>query len=202
MERPRLLLTGFGPFPGAPRNPTAEVIARLAERGDLARRVDLVVRVLPVTWAAIATFSELVETVAPDAVLATGLARRARTIRVERFASTRTMVAAVDAAGERARPGALASSFPGRRVATAPVEALVAAIAALGLPVEASGDAGTYLCNGLLRRAIETAGERPVAFLHLPPTRDLAPASRFGVRDLERAVAAAIPPLVAAIRRG
>jgi len=202
MPRPRLLLTGFGPFPGAPRNPTAEVVARLAGRADVAARVDLVVRVLPVTWAAIAAVPALLAEVGPDAVLATGLARRAREIRVERFAAARAVVAAVDAAGERARPGILAADRPARLRVPAPIAALVSAIAATGLPVAASDDAGAYLCNALLRRTIEAADERPVAFLHLPPTRDLAPASRFAVGDLERAVAAAIPPLLAAISRG
>ena len=32
MKRPRLLVTGFGPFPGMPDNPTAEIVAFL-ERG-------------------------------------------------------------------------------------------------------------------------------------------------------------------------
>lgn len=201
MRRPRLLLTGFGRFPGAPRNPTAAVVARLAARADLAGRVEIVARVLPVTWEAIEAFPATIAETAPDALLLLGLARRAHEIRVERFASARALVAAVDADGERVAAGTLAREGPERKRARAPVEALAVAIAATGLPARLSDDAGGYLCNALFRRALEAGDDRPVAFLHLPPTVDLRPTSRFRSVDLERAVAAAIPPLLAAIRR-
>ena len=45
----RLLMTGFGSFPGAPSNPTLLIIARLARSGRLSRAgVVLVTRALPV----------------------------------------------------------------------------------------------------------------------------------------------------------
>lgn len=200
MPRPRLLLTGFGPFPGAPRNPTAEIVGRLARRADLGSRAEVVARVLPVTWAAIAAFPDAIAEIDPDALLLLGLARRAREIRVERFAAARAQVAAVDAAGMRPPVGGLADGGPPRRAVTAPARAIAGAIAATGRPVRLSDDAGGYLCNALLRRALATAGDRPVAFLHLPASADVRAASRFRLADLERAVAAAIPPLLAALR--
>lgn len=200
MAPPRLLLTGFGPFPGAPRNPTATLVERIAARADLARRAAIVGHVLPVTWAAIETLPALLSEVEPDAVLMLGLARRTRRVRVERRAQARVLAAAVDAAG-RHGPATLATEAAMRLRATAPVEAMARAIRARGLPVDLSDDAGAYLCNAAFRRALEVAEGRPVAFLHLPPARPSLPGSRFGLVDLERAVAAAIPPLLAAIRR-
>ncbi len=200
MTLPRLLLTGFGPFPGAPRNPTAYVVERIVARADLGLRAEIVARVLPVTWAAIEALPALLGEVAPDAVLMLGLARRARSIRVECRAHAHVLAAAVDATG-RHGPRALSPEPAPPLPATAPVRTLCRAIRARGLPAELSNDAGAYLCNAAFRRALEGTGGHPVAFLHLPPDRSTLPTSRFGLVDLERAVAAAIPPLLSAGRR-
>lgn len=200
MRRPRLLLTGFGPFPGAPRNPTAAVVARLTARADLAARVEIVGRVLPVTWEAIAGFETILAEIRPDAVLLLGLARRASRVRIEARARNRILAAAVDAAG-RHPPARLDDGETAFRPARAPVRAMAAAIAGLGLSATVSEDAGAYLCNALLWRALEARPARPTAFVHLPPTREVAPRGRWRAIDLERAVAATIGPLTAAIGR-
>ena len=200
MRRPRLLLAGFGPFPGAPRNPTEVVVARLAARADLAARIEIVGRVLPVTWTAIAGFETILAETRPDAVLLLGLARRASVVRVETRARNRILAAAVDAAG-RHPPARLDGADAAFRPARAPVRAMVAAIAGLGLPATVSDDAGAYLCNALMWRALGARPMRPTAFVHLPPTREVAPRSPWRAVDLERAVAAAIGPLTAAIGR-
>lgn len=199
MRRPRLVLTGFGPFPGAPRNPTAAVVERLAGRADLAARIEIVPRVLPVTWRTIADFEREIEEIAPDAVLMLGLARKARGIRVERWARNHALLAAVDAEGRRAASSALDGEAPPRRPVHAPVRAMAAAIARLGLPVALSDDAGAYLCNALLWHGLGAGRERPTAFLHLPPTREVAPGSPWRVVDLERAVGATLGPFTASI---
>lgn len=199
MRRPRLLLTGFGPFPGAPSNPTAAVVERLVARADLAGRVEIVGRTLPVTWAAIDGFAATIAATAPDAVLMLGLARRAREVRVETRARNRALVCAVDADGRRSVSGRLDPAAGALRPVRAPTRAMAAAVAAQGLPVALGADAGAYLCNGLLWRAL-ACGTRPTAFLHLPPTLALTPASRFHLVDLEVAVRAALAAFVAAIR--
>jgi pyroglutamyl-peptidase len=191
---PRLLLTGFGPFPGAPRNPTAEVVARLAT-GDALRRlgVEIVPHVFDTTWGALDALPDVVAATRPDIVLHLGLKRRARAIAVEAFGRNRVLRAAVDAAGVAAATSMLDPAGPQRRAATLRVGRLRARIAALGLPAEVSHDAGRYLCNALLYRSLGL-GCRPTGFLHLPPTRDLVglARSRFTLPDLVDATAAAI----------
>ena len=50
----RLLVTGFGPFPGAPFNPTQLLVARLAKRRRPALAdVDTLVHVFPTSFAAV-----------------------------------------------------------------------------------------------------------------------------------------------------
>ena len=191
---PRLLLTGFGPFPGAPRNPTAEVVARLA-RPEVGRRlgVEIVPHVFPTTWAAIDDLASLFADTRPDAVLHLGLARRARAITVETLGRNRVSMAAVDAAGRHPAAAMLDADAPPRLAVTLPVGRIVARIAGLGLPVAVCGDAGRYLCNGLLWRSLRLAAGRPTGFLHLPPTRETAGRGDVpSLPDLTAAVAAAI----------
>ena len=191
---PRLFLTGFGPFPGAPRNPTAEVVRRLAT-GGASRRLgmEIVAHVFTTTWAALDGLPALLDEVRPDAVLHLGLKRRALAVAVEAWGRNRVLRAAVDAAG--VAPGATMfdADGPPRLAATLPVRRMAAAIAALGLPVELSDDAGHYLCNGLLWRSL-AIGRRPTGFLHLPPTLDLTGPTRgrFTLPDLVAATEAAI----------
>ncbi len=198
LSSPRLLLTGFGPFPGAPRNPTAEVVARLAEPG-VGRRlgVEIVPHVFPTTWTAIDDLAALLDAVRPDLVLHLGLKRRATAIAVEAVGRNRVTLAAVDAEGRRPMAPTLDAAAPPRLAVTLPVGRIVARIAGLGLAVEFSTDAGRYLCNALLWRSLRLAGRRPTGFLHLPPTRDLAgPGCGFTATDLARATAAAIEEIV------
>ena len=89
----RILVTGFGAFPGARRNPSAE-LAALLER-DQARRlarlgIDLSVGMLPVVFGEVAMALEgLAARDAPDAILHLGLASRAKRIAVEAVARNR-----------------------------------------------------------------------------------------------------------------
>ena len=200
MSRPRLLLTGFGPFPGAARNPTATIVDRVARRADIARRFDVVTNVFPTTWDAIAEVPDLLDEVRPEAAVLLGFARRARTVRVETRARNRVAAPHVDANGCHGPP-TLAANGLERLAARWPATELVRCLSDHGLRAEASDDAGGYLCNALFHRVLETSRGRPVVFLHLPPTRDLVPTSSFGLADLEAAVRVAIATLPRALRQ-
>ena len=54
MSRLRLLITGFGPFPGAPYNPTQPLVARLTRlRRPALADVELSSHIFPVTYRAV-----------------------------------------------------------------------------------------------------------------------------------------------------
>ncbi|MDK9698137.1 MAG: pyroglutamyl-peptidase I [Siculibacillus sp.] len=199
--RPRLLLTGFGPFPGAPRNPTAEVVHRLAETGRGERLgVEIRTHVFATTWAALDDLPGLIAEVRPHLVLHLGLKRRATAIAVESCARNRANVAAVDAEGCHPPATMLDPDGPPRLAAGLPIARMVARIAGTGSPVEWSDDAGRYLCNALFWRSLRLAAGRPTGFLHLPPTRELAGPRGHGstVEALTRATAAAITAIAVA----
>ncbi|MVA99271.1 pyroglutamyl-peptidase I [Nitratireductor sp. CAU 1489] len=170
---PRILVTGFGPFPGAPVNPTEALVADLA---DAPPRFDipcaLRMAVLDVDYATIATqLSAIGNDFSPDIAIHFGLAAECRGFRLERVARNSHAGARPDRAGglpasERicAGPPTLSSSLP--------LDAIAKALGEHDLPVEWSDDAGGYLCNTVftLSRAGACNGLDPAmsGFVHVP----------------------------------
>jgi pyroglutamyl-peptidase len=202
---PTILVTGFGPFPGAPFNPTGPLVERLARtrRPGLAD-VTIVAHIFPTSYAAVdRELPKLIAKYKPDAILMFGLAPRAKAIRIETRA--RNAVALLPDARGTARALKIAPGGPSAIPLPAPTTQLFAAVRAARVPVVRSHDAGRYLCNYLCWRASETAGKpggpRLAVFVHVPEVARFArrPRKRRAttLADLDRAGAA----LLAAIAR-
>ena len=66
MARPRVLLTGFGPFPGVPKNPSAWLAEKLADwRPTPEFDGEIHAQILPTEWEAAALMPRLYETLQP-----------------------------------------------------------------------------------------------------------------------------------------
>ena len=164
-----ILLTGFGPFPSAPFNPTEPLVMELARRRHLAH-VRRIAHVFRVTYEAVdRELPELLAQVRPDALLMFGLAGRTRHVRIEtqaRNAITRTVP---DAGGKLPVTATIVAEGPDVLALRAPTQKLVVAARGAGVPAAASRDAGRYLCNYLCWRAAEAAdAPRLTAFIHVP----------------------------------
>jgi pyroglutamyl-peptidase len=161
----RLLITGFGPFPGMPRNPSAALARRVAASPRWrVLGIDVACRILTTSYAALATELDPALADSPDAVLLIGVAGRSQRIRVEWRATSRRSTLFPDVAGEWA--GSVASGrTAARRSRIAPIKPL-RALRAEGLPSRISRDAGRYLCNASYFRAL--ALPCPVLFIHIP----------------------------------
>jgi pyroglutamyl-peptidase len=205
---PTILVTGFGPFPGAPFNPTGPLAERLARlrRPGLAD-TKIVAHAFPTSYAAVdRELPRLIAEHKPDALLMFGLAPRAKTIRIETRA--RNAVALLPDAGGAARAAKIAASGPTALALPAPTMQLVAAARAARVPVARSHDAGRYLCNYLCWRATEAAaikgGPRVAAFIHVPPVqRKVRPRCgnpRLSADDLARAGARLVMVIAATAR--
>jgi pyroglutamyl-peptidase len=170
----RILITGFGRFPGSPVNPSGLVAARLARRRRpalagarlvahvFATRYDAVDHELPV----------LLAREQPDIVVMFGVATRARQVRIEARARNRVAVLFPDAGGYRPTARTISPGADARRNPL-PLARLVKAARAAGVAAVRSRNAGTYLCNYVYWRALEAA-DRPggpglVIFIHVPP---------------------------------
>jgi pyroglutamyl-peptidase len=171
-----VIVTGFGPFPGAPFNPTGPLAKRLARvRRPTLANVKVVSHVFPTSYTAVdRELPTLIAEHKPDALLMFGLAPRARALRIETRARN-TVTLLPDATGRPPQRGAIALDTPPIFAIPAPLRALLAATRDAGMPATASRDAGNYLCNYLCWRVCEitkkSKGPRLAAFIHVPPVR-------------------------------
>jgi pyroglutamyl-peptidase len=180
-DRLRILITGFGPFPGAPFNPTPPLVARLLRlRRPALSDVELISHIFHVTYAAVdRELPQLLTKHRPHGLLMFGLAGRTRFVRIETRARNAVTTRFPDADRTRARKGSIAGGADALMFGPHTAKLLRAA-AGSGIDVRASRDAGSYLCNYLSWRAIEATdkdhGPALAAFVHVPLiARDGAP---------------------------
>jgi pyroglutamyl-peptidase len=179
-EAARLLVTGFEPFPGAPVNPTEWLMSALrrnppAGDGIAAFRAE----VLPVDYAKVGPrLSAIGREFRPDIAIHFGLAAECAGFRLERVAHNSFAGARADNAGALPTASAICEG-PETLPSNLPLQAIHVALAADGLPVEWSDDAGAYLCNMVftLSRAHVCEGFAPAVsgFVHVPPTGEGRP---------------------------
>jgi pyroglutamyl-peptidase len=180
-EELRILITGFGPFPGAPFNPTQPLVARLLRlRRPAFNDVELSGHVFPVTYQAVdRELPELLAKYRPQGLLMFGLASRTAHVRIETRARNAVTTRWPDADQTRPRKGSIAGGADARMFGPHTAKLLRAADNT-GIDARASRDAGSYLCNYLSWRALEATyrdtGPRLTAFVHIPLiARDGAP---------------------------
>ena len=183
-QKLRILVTGFGPFPGAPFNPTAPLVARLLRlRRPALDDVELSGHIFPVTYQAVdRELPQLVAKYRPQAILMFGLATRTAHVRVETRARNAVTTRWPDADQTRARKGSISDGADAVMFGPHAMKLLRAADST-GIDARASRDAGSYLCNYLSWRAIEATdsetGPHLTAFIHIPLIgRDGAPRRR------------------------
>jgi pyroglutamyl-peptidase len=182
----RILITGFGPFPGAPFNPTEPLVARLLRlRRPGFSDVELSGHIFPVSYAAVdRELPQLLARHRPHALLMFGLATRTPYLRIETRARNAVSMLWPDADHTRVRKGSIAGGAGAMRFGPHTAKLLRAAIGS-GIDARASGDAGSYLCNYLSWRAIGATGAedgpRLAAFVHVPPIARNGAALRKGM---------------------
>jgi len=182
-----ILVTGFGPFPRAPFNPTAALVRRLARA---ARRsgINCVAHVFATSYAAVdRELPAVLATHRPDAIVMFGLAGGRKSLSIETVARNRRIVWFPDAAGAAPPRSAIALGAPSSRRGRAPFMQLLAAARSTRVATALSRDAGNYLCNYLYWCALEAAakprGPQRAVFVHVP---QLGPKSRPRADDRHR----------------
>ena len=172
-ERLRMLVTGFGAFPGAPFNPTEPLIARLSRlRRPALSDVELAGHIFPVTYRDVdRELPKLLASRRPHALLMFGLASRTPHVRIETRARNAVTTLWPDAGRVKPRAGSIAGGDDAMMFGPHTDRLLRAALAS-GIDARLSRNAGSYLCNYLSWRAIEATrrdgGPRLAAFVHVP----------------------------------
>jgi len=208
----RLLVTGFGSFPGAPYNPTPDLVERLTRlRRPLLHDVTTICHVFPVTYQAVdRQFPVLLARYRPHALLMFGLAAQTRYLRIETRARNAVTGLWPDAAGDRLAGGGRIGPGPDVLPFGPHTGQLLRAAQSTGIDARLSRNAGSYLCNYLCWQALDAArrgaGPKLSAFIHVPlVARQQKPRPRpvtgpLNLRDLVAASEAVLLQIVALAR--
>jgi pyroglutamyl-peptidase len=173
----RVLITGFGPFPGAPFNPSAVLAKTLARRCRPAfAALDRRVHIFETAYGSVDRELPKLLAQKPDIVLMFGVAGRRRQLCVETRARNALSVLFPDAGGYRPQKGLIDSRRPSTLMGNAPFARLLGAARTRTRASRLSRDAGRYLCNYVYWRALEHL--RPdgplVQFIHIPAVSNKA----------------------------
>jgi pyroglutamyl-peptidase len=164
----RILVTGFGPFPGVPENASTPIVAALAKSATPG--IVLMTEIIPVLWTyARSAAREAVAKAKPHAILHFGVSKRLTGFEIETRAFNLSGLKE-DCTGA-VRPLMPLDSLGERMLeATLPPAILLHALRREGLPAEISRDAGRYLCNALFYWSLADAREGGplISFVHMP----------------------------------
>jgi pyroglutamyl-peptidase len=168
----RVLITGFGPFPGVPVNASMGLLHELAHAAPrLFPSARFSTAVLATEWReAPLRLDRLVAAVNPDLALHFGVSARARGFEIEARAHNACCPTA-DAAGALPAFAKLDAAGAEHLAATLPVNLIAARLRRIGIPAFVSRDAGSYLCNATLYHSLRLArssSRRRVGFIHIP----------------------------------
>jgi pyroglutamyl-peptidase len=160
----RLLATGFEPFGGSAVNPSQQLLEVLD--GDVATAL------LPVSYARAAdALRDAVREAEPDVVICFGQADGGTGISIERFAHNLDEATTTDNDTAPGSGAPIDPAGPAAYPSTLPVDELVAALRAEGIPAAPSRDAGGFLCNHVFYVLMSLLTARPQAiggFVHVP----------------------------------
>jgi len=173
----RVLITGFGPFPGAPFNPSATLAKALARRRRPAfAALDRTVHIFATTYGSVDRELPKLLAQQPDIVLMFGVAGRRRQLCVETRARNALSVLFPDAGAYRPQQSAINRGKPPALTGNAPFARLLGAARTRTRASRLSRDAGRYLCNYLYWRALEHLRQDGplVQFIHIPPVSNKA----------------------------
>jgi pyroglutamyl-peptidase len=200
----RVLITGFGPFPGAPFNPSASLVKALMRRRRPALDgIEIGAHVFATTYASVDRDLPKLLAQQPDIVLLFGVAGRRRHLCIETRAQNAMTLLFPDADKRKPRDRIITLGAPLSLPGHAPFMRLLAA-ARGRFPSRLSRDAGRYLCNYVYWQALQRRENgRLVQFVHIPqPHKAKRRAGDDASFDqLVRAAEAVLIALIAAHRR-
>ena len=163
MEK-RILVTGFGPFGEEMRNPSLEAVMALPDRAGDAL---ILKEELPVLFGGGGDrLLALIEQLRPDAVLCTGLAAGRKALTPEVIAVNLKNARIPDNQGMQPLWEKIRDGGPDGIFSRMDVRKAVLSLQKAGIPAELSFSAGTFVCNEVMYRLLET--DLPGGFVIVP----------------------------------
>jgi len=167
----KVLLTGFEPFGTATSNPSGEIVKQIS--GD-----NIVTAILPVAYTQSAErLLELIADHNPDVVICLGQAEGRTQITPEKVAINLDDARLADNEGVLRNDMKIIDAGPDGYFSTLPVNEIVEAIKAKGVPAAVSLSAGAFLCNHVFYVAQNKFAGTKVrsGFVHVPLMDSQAP---------------------------
>ena len=183
----RVVIAGFGPFPGAPSNPSGRLATALARlRRPALANIEITSHVFATAYTAVDRDLPKLLARNPDVVLIFGLAGRRRHICIETRARNARSILFPDANGYSPERAAIELGEALSRTGNAPFHQLLNVLRQNKLPARLSRDAGAYLCNYAYWRALQNIenGRPLVQFVHIPSVNTTPRRGRFKRRAL------------------
>ncbi len=205
----RVVIAGFGAFPGVPFNPSTALVRALAGRRRPALAdVVCTTHVFATSYAAVDRDLPKLFAEKPDLILIFGVAGRRRYLSIETRARNAQSLLYPDVTGHHPARGTIERGEPEALRGGARFWLLRAAVRPSGFPARLSRDAGRYLCNYVYWRALAKARGTStlVQFIHIPhvamhPYKRRTLGRRLGFSPLVAAAEMLLVALVAASRR-
>ena len=173
--RPRVLITGFGPFPGVAENPSGWLAERVAATAPPTDYM-LYRAVLPTEWTAVASRAAYFhQAIRPRLMIHFGVQTQGTEIQLECRAHNQAEQRA-DACGAHPGRNDVISGGSDMLETWLPVDALVARLQAENYPASSSQSCGRYLCNDLYFRSLHWAEQNgsDALFVHVPQAHVLS----------------------------
>ena len=167
----KVLLTGFEPFGTATSNPSGEIVKQIS--GE-----NIVTAILPVTYAQSAErLLSLIDEHNPDVVICLGQAEGRTQITPEKVAINLDDARLPDNAGVIRSDVKILDNGPDAYFTTLPIQEMIEAIKAAGVPASVSLSAGAFLCNHVFYVAQNKFAGSKVrsGFVHVPLMDSQAP---------------------------
>ena len=167
----RLVVTGFGSFPGAPVNPTEDILAAIRAM-RFPQDLEITTHLFRTVYAEVQRDLPLLLTQhRPDALILFGLASKATSIRIETLARNSTHRRIPDADGAFFPTRIIDPQLPGQHRTRLNGPAIARHLRTSGLAARTSRNAGNYLCNFsyfLALQAVEQGHLNHALFVHVP----------------------------------
>ena len=164
---PTILITGFGPFPGAPDNPSQLLIEALAEHKNTDEiNANLVYGLLPTHWQKLApALTQLFEQHQPDFSVHLGYSANSPGFCLETTAYNETC-AQPDVDGHAGSCDPVLIEHPLQLSNNLPLLMIEQELSTAGFKAMISNDPGRYLCNMSYYLSLSRA--RSSLFVHIP----------------------------------
>lgn len=164
----KVIVTGFEPFGGEEINPSALVAERLQVEG-----IQITPLLLPTEFKGCSgPLLKAIRELQPDWVVMLGQAAGRTHISLERLAVNLDDARIPDNAGHQPREQKIYDDAPAAYFSTLPVQDMIMAIHAAGVPAAISNSAGTYVCNHLFFTVMDFLARNKLparaGFIHIP----------------------------------